>query len=138
MKRFSGYKLISLCAAGLFVLLCAPRAQAGFVSPEFETVAQSSTSMAGATDGEEETPRVPEKDIDQILLNQVGLFSPGSGSSAGNVNTVSQGGASGSPAVADLLQSNVSGGQLTAYLLSEADILLTVPFLDGVFRPPRG
>ncbi len=138
VRSIAANSMIGLCTAGMLFLLSASDAKADFVTPRFDLASPSfSNGMSGAAEGQEPAERIPHERIDYYLQLEVdGLFSPGS--TTGASSTASHGGSCGSPPAAEVItQSNVSGRQLIAYLLSEPCLNLPVPFLDGVFRPPR-
>lgn len=135
MSRITSHKLIGFCTAGLLVLMSASVARAGFVSPNLELSTHISKEKPGATIAK--TPQTPKEKVDIRLFSQDGYFSPNSNSTAGNVNTGPQSGPSSCATVAGFMETGVSGGILSAYLLAEPGIFLPAPFLDGVFRPPQ-
>lgn len=133
------YNLTRLCLAGAVLLLCATSAQAGFVVPDLEESRLESLEAGSAASSSsaprEDQPASPEfrRDVSNKAL--------GTQSSNGNMSGQGTGPQTSGPAPSAATPPaipNTGNGGLIAYLLQEPALLLPVPFLDGVFRPPRG
>lgn len=132
-------KLCVLICAGTLFLCCEDRAQAGFVVPDLESSAIAEpialqSGSAGMEVPDDASDRFPEPQKAERDVPHAALASQSSSmSSNGSVTS-----ASSAPVVAQIVDAPVaSNGQLTAYLLAEPALQLPVPYLDGVFRPPK-
>ena len=135
--RFSTRNLIGFPLAGILLLACTANAQAGFMLTELDDPASvQSTQRAMASVPSEPQPSQPKQPtVERVVSEQFGLHS--SGSMTGNSSSVSGGGSS-VPAAMLPTDADVTTRDLLAYQLAEPGLSLPVPFLDGVFRPPRG
>lgn len=138
MKQ-TALKLAIYCFAGILFLCCGERAQAGFVVPALDSgMANDATALGAGASAERENDQAeqfPQPATAERREQQDAFASPSSNMSS-NGSVTSGGGPA--PAVAFLADAPIaSNGRLTAYLLAEPALLLPVPFLDGVFRPPR-
>ena len=95
---------------------------------------ESPSTGSDAGPVEESTPQKPVRDLVLMSLGQMfGLAAGGPTSMAAG----SSAGGSPSSLYAVIETPKVSSGVLVAYLTREEGLLIPVPFLDGVFRPPR-
>lgn len=89
----------------------------------------------GATSAPVETP--PEPDCSPArLLMELGL-SPVPMDGSGGMGSSRTGNAPGPATPVSGEAHDCSAGQIVTYLAAESDLLLPIPFLEGVFRPPR-
>lgn len=110
-------------------------------TPEWEQMtalmAKPTMTAAPATDereDESEQPRPNSPDQERIAPH-VGLL--GCSASMSGPSSLSSGNNTAQSLPVILASDDDSTGNLRAYTLQESDLLLPVPFLDGVFRPPK-
>jgi hypothetical protein len=134
--RANWHNLIGFSFTGLLVFAGSLEARAGFVLAGLEHAppVRTERSMRASAPGEP-LPAAPLR-LDRIVPNVVGHHTPGS-TMSGQGSSITRGGST-APVALLPMQAGSSTGDLLAYRLSEPGIALPVPFLDGVFRPPRG
>jgi hypothetical protein len=131
MSRIAPQLLIAIGFAAF-----AAQADAAFMLPEFDRSwepAESAAAPAEDAAPERSAPVTPQPEIE---LDDVALLGTGSTSSSGAGST-SAPQLSIDSVVAWTSGFALTAGELCDYRLRESDCLLPVPFLSGIFRPPR-
>jgi hypothetical protein len=138
-------KVPTILFCGIVCWLMANTAQAGFVSPDFLDCHSGLDNYATGGAGAEsrpvsESPAVPnENKSDHAAFDA--LVELGNRSSpAGSTGSMAGGSSSSSAGTAAMAVSalpDVKPCLVAAYRLYKSDLLLPIPFLDGIFRPPR-
>jgi hypothetical protein len=134
--RFNWHNLIGFAFAGLLVSGGALESDAGLVHFRLDDaplVTSECSTMASSP--AQPLPAVPPT-LDRNVPGVVGLHTPGS-TMTGQGSSITSSGSS-APAAMVPATADSSPGSLLAYRLAKPGLALPVPFLDGVFRPPRG
>ncbi len=115
---------------------------AALIAPAFDNDGFVSATVVASHSKRAQVPGNPHSRIpnapdrpEEPKLRQHGLIGGMASGTAGSISPTSSSVASPVPLVDP--QAAVTGCTLTLYLQKECRLVLTVPFLEGVFRPPR-
>ena len=135
MSRFSN-KSIGFAFGLVVYLYGAQAAEASFVTVCFdgESAGIEAFEPIGAGAVPDDTPK-PDRSLTRLLFDS-GLHALPADASSGMSTGVSSGPSVVPPAVLGDAY-DCSSGQLVTYLAAQPTLLLPIPFLDGVFRPPQ-